>query len=812
MTPFRRDGFRGVLICAALAVPAVVWPSANSARAAAPEHADLAERLLQTGVQLERVSPAAAAALGDAAGQMFDNDPRLLRLAADLRIDLGQRDLAIKLLSALRQLQPDDQLAQVQSIDLIVSRMETADAKADYLTRVVDNAAVPAEVRSHAALLLSGVQSQRGLDEAAMAAVDQSLHLNPLNPRALQIHLDSAMRSGTAPQRARALVDLLLANPLQPAVLSRLAEENARAGAADVAIDLYRRLFAQLATSQSPPTTDDAINYTVLLVQAGRAKDAGPVVDAVTKNDPFSAPVQYLGVLMAQQSGDAAGAAAQVEIARAALTKNLIALQASFNKNTAKPEEGGKEGGKAVLPDIKAAAALLQSLKKPELTQAYVNDLAAIAWLDVYFLGRPADGAVAAAIDQLADPKGAVPNRIDGFAALAAGDFDAANVKLSAVAPRDPLSQIGMLSLRLKQGQDKAAIAADAAKLLAQYPVDVWSLMIRQSTAAAGPLKYRSGEADAVVAESNRLPRPWLEFGKTPSDNYLLDVDALQPSITIGQPLLARVTLQNIGDRPLLIGPGGVIDQNVPIDMNMRSLTEEPFPGAAVARLTGRIVLQPNQSTSTVVRLDSTAIDTYIATNPQYGLSIFVSAVVNPVLRNNVVVPGVGGTRAQAKNVIDRTPTALTQLEVRHQFDKSLASADAVVRLHAVVQLIAAAEQLLGTNDPQRQAAVDAIAQVRKIAQSDPSSTVRATARQQLALHENDAGMATAVKAMLASTDVESRLIGCVMTINRSAAERAAWLAPLASDADPSVKRLAAAIARLPEAPTSQPTTLPTTK
>jgi len=799
---------RGMLACLIVAVPAVALPGVERTWAASPEQAELAERFLETASQLEKVSPQAAAALGDAAGRMFDNDPHLLRLAADLRLDLGQRDLAIKLLSALRQQMPDDQLSQVQSIDLISSKMESADAKAQYFERIVDNTNVPAEVRSHAALMLSGVQRQRGLDDEAKQAVDQALRLNPLNPKALQLRLDEVMRSGTAPQRARAMVDYLLANPLQPPVVSKLAEEHARAGVSDVAADLYGRLFDQLNASQQPASTDDSINYVLMLIQQGKIDSTAPIIQSLMKNDLSNPRVQYLNVLVAQQSGDANYVASQVAVARGVLILNLMRLQMQIDPNA--PQVDDKT--QPVLPDTNVAVSLLKVQKKPELKQQYLTALVDLAWLDVYFMGQPSFDMVIDAIKGLADPKDPVVNRIDGFTAISNGNYDLANVKLSAVAEHDPLSKLGLLSLQLRQGKDKAPILAEAKKLLAQFPVDVWSLMIRQSLQGAGKVDFRSPDADAIVAESNRLPRQWLEFQQTAAQSYLVDVDALTPTVTIGQPIWAKVTLQNTGNRTLLIGPGGVIDQYVPIDLTIRTTVEQPFLYAGIARLTGRLVLPPNTSTSAVVRLDNPAVDAFLASKPQFPMSIFSSAVINPTWRDAAFVPGLGGMRAQSRSVIERPAINFGSLAVRQQLLAGLNNPDPVIRLRSVMQVTAAASQMLMTADDQRQLAVDAMARVQKVADSDPSPTVRAIARQQLTLGADDAGQAKAIQAMLASPDAESRLIGCVMSINRAAAERAAWLKPLADDSDAVIQRLANAIIQLPDPSATQPSTQPATQ
>ena len=768
--------------------------------AAAPEQADLAERLLEMGEQLDQVSPDAAAALADAADRMLPADPRLLRQAVDLRLALGQREQAIRLLGQLRQLTPTDQLALVQSIDLLSAQSESAEQKADFLQKMIDNTNLAAEVRSHAAVLLAGVQSERGLDDGVDNAITTALRLNPVNARALQWRLDQQMRHGTAPLRAHALVESLLANPLQPPVLSRLAEEHARAGAVPEAAGLYGRLFDQLTALESPSSSADAINYVLMLLQAGRAKEVPEIAGALLKNDPFNAHVEFLNVLVAQQSGDAAAVTTAIATARGAFNRSLMGLQQRLDSNAPNPDGIANPP----LPDVVGVAGKLKAAENPNLSRAFLQTLADLAWLDVYFLGQPAPQPVVDAIHTLSqvdgDSNNAVTARIDGFTALAAGKLDVASQTLSHVADRDVLSQLGMLIVRLKQGQDAAAVTSDGTKLLQQYPVDVISLMIRQSLRPAGKIEFRSADADAIVAESKRLPERWLDFARSAADNYLLSIEPVVANVALGDPVLVQVTLQNVGNRPLLIGPGGVIDQYVPLDITVRGLQQQAFPAAGFARLTASLVLRPGQSVTATTRVDNPAVAAYLATGPQYDAAMFVSGIVNAASHGGALVPGLGGVRRQANGVVDRAPINYAQQSVRDAVAALLAGTNAVDRARAVMQLSAAAAQLASAGDAaSQQLAAGATAAMQKTADGDASPTVRAVARQQLALQQNDADQSKAVQAMLASADFETKLLGCLLTINRAAADRRAMLSPLGNDADPILQRLAAALAKLPD-------------
>ena len=786
---------------------ATAW-AAPAADQPAPEQAELAERLLQIGQRLAGATNGApvAAALADAANRMFAGNTRLLREAIDLRLSLGQRDDAIRLLAAFRRIDPLDQIAQVQSIDLYADTLQTADAKADYLTKVSSSASIPAEVRSHAALLLSGVQSQRGLDDEAQKAIDTALALNPLNPRALQLKLDSAMRSGDSTLQVHTLVNLVLAEPMQFGGYARIAETLARVGASAPASDLYGQLFTVLDTTTYLPTPDDACNYAAILLADNKPKDADTIIQNQMKIDPRIVRVHYLKILSAWQKGNQGDAQTAFNDARTICLGNLMGLQRLIDPSTPKMSDNTK----VALPDVKAAVKLIAAKKDPRTAERYLEALGDLAWLEVYFGGHLPEPTVMDGVNALAGENSVMANRINGWAAIATSQNDEAKVKLSAVADRDPLSQLGMLVLQYKATADKAAAVKAGDALLEKLPTDAWSAMVRWSLRDAGALTLHTSDYDAVVAEAAKLPRNWINFARDGRSYYFVTVDVEKPTVQTGEPIIATVEVQNASDHPLVVGPGGAIEQAVSLDAEVRGAQSQTFPAVAIAKLTGQLVLQPNDSTRTTVRLDDANLAGFLAENPRLGLSIFISAVTNPIVRGNAVAPGPGGYRAQSRNVVDRPPEAYSHEDVRQQLTAQLHDSSAVERLHAVLTIGACAAWMNSAGADDHQFAPAAVAQLQEAAAHDASPTVRAVAWQQLALEQDDAGRMKSIQTMLASPDFETRLIGCVMTMNRPIADRKTLLAPLANDSDDVVKRLAAAILQLPEAPAKPATPLAT--
>ncbi|HEX8341140.1 MAG TPA: hypothetical protein VF624_09550 [Tepidisphaeraceae bacterium] len=787
---------RPVRLAVAVATVLALAPAAR----AAPEDAHLAELFnrVAAGLATTPGGAEAAMALADAGQRGIGNDLRLLRQAIDLRLSLGQRDAAIDLLAVYRKLDIEDELAQVQFIDLLTGRMQSAEERAGYLRRVVAAPTVSPTVRGHASLLLRNLLSEVGDDNGAEAALDEALKLSPANPRALQLSLDRALAGSgpeAAPKRAAAAVALLQCNPMQPATLALLAEELARCGAIEESAAAYRKTFDVAKSLGYAPAAHDAVNAAGVYHAIGKTAEAEAAADVATKVDPSLARAWFMKVLLAQQ----ADPAARVDGARDALVRNVMAVHAAVAHEKFDPAAAPR------LPDVQKDAETIKASADARIAEAYAEALGDLAFLSAYFTKDAPDAAVMTALKTLTGDNSAAVTRIEGYAALATGDVDAATVKFKAIAERDALARLGLAKLELMAGAEKSKMFGVAGELLREMPVDVWATMVRTQLAATGVLANAdTNTARAVIEASKKLDDAWLRFPQRGSAYYLLSARAARAGVRPGEPILLTITLQNTSDRPLVIGPGGVIDQNFAVDASVRGTSEQQFPAAAIARLTRRIVVPPKQSVVTTARIDLAETAAFLNASPATGLSMFTSIVTNARAVQAGIVPGPGGVRQPAADVIDRRAESILRPDTRAALATDMNAADALVRARAVrstganLQAVRAARL---NDDAHQQATAFAEALLKKAAADDASPGVRAAALGQLAESAPDADKPAAVAALLQSRDADARVLGCVMIARRPQAERAAALTPLAGDADEIVKRLATALIALPDAP-----------
>lgn len=795
----------------ALRTAALFALAMSSVGVSATPESELAERLLQAAGAFAQ-SPqlvSAAEATSEAAMKIVGDDPRLLRQAIDLQFQLGNREKALELLNAYRKLQPEDQLSQVQTIDLLTAGMQSADAKRKYLSQIAASDMVPKEVRSHVSTQLFVLLSEQGDDAEALRQLNQALLLNPVNAKALQVMVERLFTNpSTAPQRAQAIVNLLKSNPMQPASIATLAEELARVGASEEAIAMYRKSLEMNNALSVTPGVDDVINVTALLLATGKPQETPGLAAGATQLAPGSGRAWFMRLLVEKQVGTEQTLAPVLNDARTALTRNLMVLHRQIDPKA--PEV--TEQTPAALPDVASDATAAKTAG--EFASVYAAALSDLAWLDAYFGNKSPDPAVMTALATLLGENNVVTTRLQGFAALSSGRDDEAGVKLAAIAERDSLARVGMLALRLKKGESKDALSAEASTLLAQMPIDVWSATLRNTLKDLAPITFATADKDAVIAESAKLPDAWLQFPKNANTFYLAELRAVRIGLQLGEPMLMTLRIQNISQYPLVIGPGGVIDQTVVIDAQARGPVEQYFPGVAMAKLTGVLVLQPRQSIVTPIRVDNTDLTNFLNAAPHVSLTVYASAVTNARVvqgqNGSGIIPGPGGFREQAESVLDRAASPLAKDTIREQLAANLGNADAMVRLVAYRSVAANVQALLNVpqaTDQHKQLAEVGVKMIDTALSRETDASIKAHVLQlQLGFTRDPETLLGSIKSMLAAPEWQSRIIGTLVAVSVPQAKRQELLKPLANDPDESIKKLAAAVITIPD---PQPATQP---
>ena len=605
-------------------------PVAMADPASVAADAALAERVAQwarAGVTVENPSPALlrqSAALAEAAGRLDPGDREHPRLLADLELLAGDRDAALAALSALRRIDPGNETAGIQTIDLAANSIQTADGKVDYLTRIVDAGdALPAAVRSHAALLAGRARFDQGRDQESADLLDRALELNPVNVPALRARADRALSdpATAAPERVAVLLKLLEADPAQPAVIAAVADVLASVGLPAEAVEQYERAAKLGGAVGQPPSPNDYLNYAVQLMASGQARSAAEVGQALSQQSPGDPAPAMLALAATRQLGGEEAVTTGAEALRASLVEQLAELSS----------QAGGAGGPT--PDYAADANRLAGGGSPDVASAYAAALVDLGWVDTFFLNRPAEPGVLDAAETLLGTQSPAVARLRGWSYLADGRTGEARVKLEAVADRDPLSAMGLILARAQEpSPDAADLSRRASDLVAGHRTGLVSALLRSGLRDFSPSPAPADDANAVRQAVAGFPRPLLDAldrGEPVRDLYQVTVERGKVAHAFGEPVTVDVTVRNTSPRPIALGDGGLVRSVVVADASVKGYDPQTFGAVAVERVRRAVVLPPGGQTSERVRVDQGPLRQYLLNAPGANVPIYVSVLTN---------------------------------------------------------------------------------------------------------------------------------------------------------------------------------------
>lgn len=785
--------------------------AANDIDGAKPLSENLAQ-LAQVGVSTRAITSETlrqSIALLKAALRLNPDEPRFARLLAEAALQAGDTDAAIEAYKTIARLDPNDRVAYIRLIDLHCGKMQTADARLKYLvgdgeTKGLYNAdSISAEVRAHAALLAAGIYFERAQTSEAMRLLEESLRLFPLYPEALKLKWELTGASGTPRERVALLLTMLRSNPAQPGVMVRIGAELADVGMLDAATQWYGAGINLAQRVGRGIGNEDFDAYAALLVINNQSAGAEQFSRQLLKADPRDVDAAFAALLAARRSGDADKLTQAREDAETALLGRAQLIHQQL--------EGGDPAATQPSGEVNVAADIkkLQEIGDPQLTAAYASTLADLAWLYVYFNEQPAGAEkVLASLRQLLPADSITLTRLEGWIYLGSGRPQEARVKLSAVADRDPLAQLGMILLMDNDPPSKDRAVTEARQLMSENSSGVLGAIIhdalrdKKPKLAAGEQPPLSPEALDVKAELEAFPKEWLNFIDRPHDFYILRGDPLKVSHAYGEPIIARVTVQNIGKYDITIGPEGAIRPDVWFDVVLRGIQQGGYLGVAFDRLTRHVVLKPRQSIVQDVRVDQGQLPAALQQSAAVAIPLFFSLFDNPLTLPTGIAPGPGGQRQQFMRPVNRSGVPFNEQSIVlaiNEVQNGLPEA----KLRAIELLFWFGMKLSQQQDPALKNRAGEILALLRRTGNDPNPRVRAWTNYLLARVVEPDSRRKIVEAMLEDSAWESRLLaGWIIAGTPDVAEWKRVAGPLAqNDPDPLVKEFCAALVAFADNP-----------
>lgn len=548
--------------------PAPATPPASvasaSVQAALKDH--LADWLTRVAMVDLRVNPQArerdyeaAALLLAEAWRLRPADQTILRLAIDAATQGGDEALAQRLTAELVRLDPKDTKAQLSLISARVADRQTVEARLELLDRFLGPAgqALDPSIRSRLALDAALLHRVRGDVEGFAKRLGDATALDVTNKDAAALaYTFFAQRVEDAPGRMELLVNLLKADPIDPAthhaIARLLSEHGAYAGAKRFLLN-SARLRQALQMDIGPGVTSELIRHDLFIdgadkvirqltdqLNAPRREIEAAIEEARSRGAPtdqFPDPQSYrLSPDLEMLRLIAASAVGQSEIA----SESILELVATV-----------KQYGDWVTGAKRRPASISEESAKREL------DLWApeILWLRAW-TGLLPDKLEADVTDALGNAAlaPAAAHRLKAFMLIRAGKLDQAADLVRAM-EGDPFADIARGLVLEAQGDETAAAEAyaQAAKRFPGTLQAAWGGLRAMKLTGAEQFPAPE-EAATLQAMAQGVPVFFDQFIEKPQQFMGLQVEPAARSVGPTDRALLNVRILNRSPIPLAVG------------------------------------------------------------------------------------------------------------------------------------------------------------------------------------------------------------------------------------------------------------------
>jgi len=547
---------------------------------------------------------------------------------------------------------------------------------------------------------------------------------------------------------------------------------------------------------------------------------ADGTIGTLLAGDPSGADGWYLRILLSRRTGDKDGAKTAIDDATTALLEKVYGVHRSFAGSDPPSTQPAGEL-LARLGDVMDDAKKLKELNKQELVAQEAAALTDLAWLQIYFAEKPAEAKpLIDALRTLLPADNVTIPRLEGWAALVANKPDDARVKLSAIAERDPLAMMGLIRLDAKSADPNNPEARDQYQLQARGLVNknasgLLGAMIQDGLRDYGGKLVPGKDADAVRERIAAFPKDWLTIIDKPQSFYTIRAEADKVSHSFAEPMMGKVSIQNISEYDLSIGDDGVIHPDLWFDVSIKGISSAQRSGIVFDRISKAKVLHKGQTVTMPVRLDAGELAQSLLNTPMYAMLLYFSVYTNPTsAARGSVLPGAAGYRVQLKRVVDRSATPIASPQQQQKVFDTLAGGTPKEKIR-LISLLQHYIMLLSDDKAGKQAQAKAreFQEEIRTMSGDSSPAISAWARSVgLLLNPPDRRLAL-LKQQAADTYVPARALAVLISREKDVLpvnDAMAFVAEIKkNDPDPLVRDLADAVVDDLAHPTTQPTTEP---
>jgi predicted Zn-dependent protease len=760
-------------------------------------------------------------ALYEAAIRLNPHEPRFSRALADILLEMNDVPKAMEALTIYRALEPADETAQVQYIDLCLAsdQMQSLDQRLAYL-RLLLQRPIPEPVKSEVAYRAAQLCMQRGQRDEAMKLLNAALQLNPMNLKVLRIKYIMTQADALPVDRVQQLLGILQANPADPVVASRLAEQLAELGLVAPSVTWYgvaNQIYNATGVRADPAFVLGASSELLL---AKHAEDASRLAVGYTSVLPEDADgwfmllsiVKFQLGLYADPKMQAAEALAIKRASNALSNRIMVIRKMTGDENaTTRPLDSDSD---AQLPDFSDDVDRFKPAQYRQLLEMYNSSLASLAWLDLYYrsnvdMARPLIDDLAT----LAPKNDPTLRRLRAWAQFRGGDAKGALPRLEALGTTDPLAAMGAIMIMGADPLTAPQAMQEAQRLINEHPCGVIAAVLWSQFTNFHLTIDPSPDSGSVATLVANVPESFMNLVTEPRSFYSLQVTPLKSTYKFGEPILVRVTMQNISSVDLAIGEDCAVHPDLWFDARLRGIMNQGVSGVAVGRLDQRLVLAPGDMVSTVVRVDQDSLQRLFTDNPKIDLAVNLMLIMNPIpmkpdpKQPNQPIqaePGICGYVQPASQLVAREPTPIDSPQQRLALYEGLTSDDGGEKIRSMGAIAAYIVGLRDQKDPAVQSIVTELLDKLHRVDNAGKECVLAWQNYLLALVANGDDQVTAVNAMATDRNWQTRLLALELA-EHLGDEGISIADQLTSDKDPDVRSYAEALSQSLQAATTQP-------
>ncbi len=678
--------------------------SSAAARMLADQLVDEAFGYTRDPKEAKAQSSLRASLLLEFANRLDPSDARILKLLVEASQVAGRKEVQRNALRSLIKTDPGDMVAQVEYLDFLADATQALDERARVYQSALETQSLDPTVRSEMAVRLARIAEERGDAAGARTLLGQALKLNDVNVRALREWV--RMTEKTPDERVRALAALVTADPYQPEAWLALARLLESAGLHARAADALSTTIEQSQKDGGQPPADMFQELAVELAISARRAEAAPIIDALAKLP--DAPVSALV------------AARLIANEYVAVPGSLTGSQMPATAPATQPATAASQPRRAIgfidvpppTPTLRPGeldyTMLLRRKLLEDMKSKTPESLAEGAWVELSVMPEPSRD-VAGWLDDYAKAvgKGAATDktlaRLRGWLLLRNGKAAEALAALTPLADADPLAQLGVARalIDLHRSADAARQLQD---LWRQYPQGIFALQVAQAARSAQiPLADTTlGTQYAGVIAA--IPQEFWVAQRQPRDLELISPDDLDPRYNLGQPILLNLTITNVSNHPLPVGPDGAIKTTVGVVGVVGAAggmgKSEPLGMYALENLQRVYRLAPRGQISASIRLDQGRLGSMFTSQPMNSFALTISLITAPRGTPEKPEYGLGG------QVVTVQPPGVTHVGIPLTPETANAELDTVFRAisngtpEQQLDAIAVASALLATLPP----------------------------------------------------------------------------------------------------------------